>query len=337
MIRSVTSHDNSMPRHPVLTRRAPAFACALVLTTAACGGGSVAEIIDAGTGHDAARSPDATTPSDASTGRSFVSNTPSATVSYVGAAPSLVLVSSNLRQDPSAVGVFQQWLGEIKNTGTTTACLVEIVASFESSAGAPLALFDTFADAESYMGSGSPLSTPCIAPGEIGSVYDNAFVTAEVSIADIGKIAVQITHLEPRDLVLAPHAPLVTSHVAPVFSGFGVTGTFTGRGGTIHNISLDAYVHDATGLVTDWLFAADLDPLAPGQVVAFTTVSTPTSFSEYRQYTDFTDGAQSVRAFADRSPAAAPDPAIAGPAAARRQHREAVAARAARAAPPALR
>jgi len=67
-------------------------------------------------------------------------------------------------------------------------------------------------------------------------------------------------------------------------------------------------------------------------VFAFTTISTPTSFSEYRQYTDFIDGAQLVSALAAPSPSA-PDPAIAALETARRQHREAVAARGARAAP----
>jgi hypothetical protein len=290
---------------------------------------------DASTSHDAATPrPDASPAPDGGPGpgTGIVSNTPGATVVDVGnpATPNAVLLSSNLLQRPSGGQIFQEWLGEVKNTGSTVICQVSANVIFRDASGIQLASFFTFADGDPYMVSGLTLSIGCIAPGQIGSMYDNGFVAAMVELGRVSRIEVSFSVHEYPDAVPAPHAPLVTSHQAMVFgTEFGVVGTFTGVGGPIYNIGLDVYPRTATGLVVAQLFATDLDTLEPGAAFSFMTIGTPTAFTAYRQFVEFIDGPRPAARVTDT-----PGPAASAAAdldARRRDHRRAVRDRLARA------
>jgi hypothetical protein len=267
-------------------------ACALAAVgLPACGGEERDVPADASGGRDAAM-PDA--PPGPGPGSGFVSNTPGATVVDVGvpAMPNLVLLSSNLLQEPTGGRFFQEWIGEVKNVGSSVVCGVEVTASMRNAAGQQLAVFDSFADAAPYQISDLPLTIGCLAPGDTGTVYDNGFVPTAVEVGDVRRIEIAISALGGGGAFPAPHTPIVSSHVAPVFTGFGVTGTLTGNGGPIYNIGLDIFPRDATGLVFGWLIAVDLETLPPGGTFAFTTTSVPTSFSAYRVFPDFIDGSK---------------------------------------------
>lgn len=263
-----------------------------------------------------------------------MSNTPGATVVDAGnpATPTLTLLSSNLLQDPSGSQVFQQWLGEVKNNGTALVCLLRVDVTFQRADGLPLASFTSFASADPYMFGTSSLTMPCLQPGQIGSFYDNGFVGAAIPLSAVTTIAVRFSPNEFPGAVPAPHAPLVTSHVTPVFDGFGVTGTLTGQVGPIYNIGLEIYPRDTAGLVLGQLFATDLDTLQPGATFPFTTLSVPTDFTQYRSFADFIDGpAPGVQGIAAQPPRSALESAAATIDAARREQRAAIQARARRA------
>ena len=225
------------------------------------------------------------------------SNTPNATAVDVGApaTPTINLVSSNLVQDPSAGRIFQQWVGEIRNVGSTTICQVLAHVRFEDASGAQLAVFDAFSSAEPHMVSGVSLSIGCIRPGEIATLYSNEFVDSAVPLSSVTRIAVAFTSTSGIGAVPAPHAPLITSHVEPRFGGFIVAGSLTGRVGAIYNIGIDVYPRATSGLAFDWLFTSALGTLEPGATVPFSTISTSSSFTEYRVYVHFIDGRKPLR------------------------------------------
>lgn len=279
--------------------------------------------------------PDAAVPPDApAPPGSFVSNTPGATLVDAGtpAMPTLALLSSNLLQEPSGSQVFQQWFGEVKNNSSTLLCFLSIDVSFQRAGGSQLASFTSFASAAPYVLGTSTLTMPCIPPGEIGSFYDNGFAAVEIALADVTTIAVKFHPNEFPGAVPAPNAPLVSSHVTQVFSGFGVTGTLTGNSGPIYNIELDMYPRDASGLVLGQLSAVDLDTLQPGATFPFTTVSVSSDFTQYRQFADFIEGPKpAVQRTGTRPPRSALEDAAAAIDAVRREQRAAIQTRAARA------
>ena len=314
-----------------LTRVVMFMLCSSWLAGSACGNSPMSS---SGPGIDAAVTPDgrtadAGTRPDAGSGAGFVSNTPGAIVVDVGnpATPNAVLLSSNVLQEPSGGEIFQQWLAEVKNTGSTVICQVSVNVSFQDASGTQIASFFTFADADPYALTGLSLSVGCLAPGQIGGLYDNGFVATAAQLSAVTRIEVGFSVHEYPSVAPALHAPLVTSHAATLFgTEFGVVGTLTGVGGPIYNIGLDAYPRAASGLVLAQLFATDLDTLAPGATFSFTTISTPSAFTEYRQFVEFIDGPK---------PAAVPEPALARAAteidAVRREHRRAIRDRVARA------
>ena len=315
-----------------------AIACAIALLGAPGCGGDAGSMPDRPHLPDAGRPPpppDGSLPPDAPAHPgSFVSNTPGAAVVDVGtpATPGLVLISSNLLQEPSGSQFFQQWFGEIQNNGSELICLLRIDVQFQRTGGGQLASFTTFASAAPYMLGSSALSMPCIPPGQIGSFYDNAFAGAEISLADVTTIAIKLSPNVYPGAIPAPHAPIVSSHVTPVFSGFGVTGTLTGNSGPIYNILLEIYPRDTRGLVLGQLFAVDLDTLQPGATFPFTTLSVPSDFTQYRQFADFIDGpAPAAQAIRVRSPRSALEDAAATLDGVRRDQRAAIQARARRA------
>jgi hypothetical protein len=166
------------------------------------------------------------------------------------------------------------------------------------------------------------LSIGCIAPGQIGTFYTNAFAAAAIPLASVTTIAVKFGLQEYPGVAPHPHAPSISTRVMPVFtSSFVVAGTLTGVSGPIYGIGYDAFPRSPSGLVIDNLFATKIDTLPPGGSFTFTTISTATSFTDYRQFVEFIDGAQpSVVGAA--SPSSALEGAAAEIEARRRQQRQ---------------
>lgn len=219
----------------------------------------------------------------------FLSNTRNAIVVDVGtpATPTIKLIRSNLLQERLVEQVFQQWLGEIRNDGATTICQVHAEVRFENASSEQLAVFEPHTSASPHIKPGGSRSIACIPPGQIGSLYDNGFVTSAVTLSEVTQIAVAFTFTSDSDAVPAPQAPLITSYVE---SGFRVEGTLTGREGAIHGILLEFYPLNARGLVVDWLIDLHLDTLEPGARVSFSSLSALSPFTEYRSYVQFGDG-----------------------------------------------
>ena len=326
----------------------------LLLATTACGSGASAVTSDAPTAlptqdaptalptqdaqttpHDASTQDAPTTPHDASTqdapvDSTYVSNTPGAAVVDTGspATPELVLLSSNVLQEPSGNRVFQTWFAEVKNIGTATRCFVQIDASFHAADGTQIAAFNGYADAEPYANQPTHSTDPCLAPGEIGVFWDNGFVAAAAPLASATQLAIQFSHKEFGSTP-APNKPAVDSQITNGLGGFALTGTITGRTSPIYYLFVNFYPKDARGLVFDIMFADHSETLNPGDVFPFTTLGTPTAFSQYRTYVfNFSTGTKPVAALSPAASATAPS-AHDRLAAMRQQHRQATRARAA--------
>lgn len=270
-----------------------AVACSiLTLECAACGpdpgggggGGSGAQV-DAGVVADAR-------PPDAGMASQFVSNTPSAIVVDIGAPPTpeVKLISSNLLQKPSGTQVFQQWFGEIQNTGSTTICLVSIDVSFRDQSRAQVAVFHTFADGEPYKSSTSSLVFPCISPGQVGSLYDNAFIASAAPLESVTTIEVDVDSLMSNGAMLASSKPSLASQIQTSGTQNAISGTLTGRSEPIYAIRVSAYPRQPSGLVLGYLSDIALDTLQPDAVFPFTTDSIESSFTDYRIFVDFING-----------------------------------------------
>lgn len=245
-----------------------------------------------GTSPDAGTAPDAGGTDGGGTGSGFVSNTPGATVVDIGQPPrpGAVLISSNVLQEPSRGQVFQQWIGEVKNIGSTLLCFVHIDVALQDTAGATVATFSAFAYGAPYMVSGLTVSVPCIAPGQIGSLYDNGFVASSADLTRVTRIAVRFSDTSGGGVVPAPHAPQISSHVEMSPGESEVAGTLTGVGGPVYAIAITAFPRDPSGLSIAYLFGAALDTLQPGAVVPFHTIGAAVGFTDYRQFVDFIDG-----------------------------------------------
>jgi hypothetical protein len=300
---------------------------AVALGIAGCGGSEREATADASPGRDASRAdaamPDAPVPDapapDAPApdappgpGPGFVSNTPNATVVDVGipATPNLVLISSNLLQEPSGSQFFQQWAAEVRNAGSTTVCGLLADVSFRNESGGQLAVFEPFTSTAPYQLSGLSVTINCLAPGDIGTFFDNGFAPALVDLGAVTRIEIAIISLGAGSAIPAPHAPIVASHVEPVFDGFGIAGTLTGNVGPIHTILIDGFPRDANGLVLGWLFDSDGEQLDPGEVVPFSTLDVSTSFSLHRVFTQFIDGPELAPGGGARTLATAGDSAV---------------------------
>lgn len=236
---------------------------------------------------------DAADASSPPTPPSFVSNTPGAVVVDVGTppTPNLVLLSSNFVQSQSGTQVFQEWFGEVQNVGTTTVCQVSVDLSYAGASGVVVAPNRTYADADPYVMTGSALIMPCIAPGKIGSFYQNGFAPTMASTSAITSIDVSFHPATYPGTSPAVDAPLVSAKTAPIVGGYGITGTLTGEVDTVHNIGIRAYPRDPTGLVLKQLTGTDLGTLAPGATYSFSTASISTAFTQYRLYVDYLAGA----------------------------------------------
>jgi hypothetical protein len=274
----------------------PSALCALLLGSG-CDGP-----MNAGGGGGGGMFPDAMVPADARTsppdgvggGSGFVSNTPGATVVDIGqpATPNAVLISSNLLQSPSGSQVFQEWLGEFKNTGSTLLCQVQLQVTLQDASGATLATFSPFAYGAPYMAGGLTVSIPCVEPGQIASFYDNGFVPSAVDLPRVSRITVDFSSTGGSGVIPAPHAPQLGSHVDMSLGEYDVAGSMTGVGGPVYAISLTAFPRTPSGLAIAYLFHAQVSTLQPGVVQLFNTIGTTATFADYRLFVDFIDGAQ---------------------------------------------
>jgi hypothetical protein len=257
---------------------------------------SVVDASDSGTIVTDAGAQDSATTPDAATG-GFVSNMPGATLVDVTSPPAgdLILVSSNFLQEPSGSQFYEEWLGEVRNVGTAVACLIRVDVSFKNAAGNEVAKLHPYVDGQPYAYANGKTTMACIAPGETGSFWTNAFAPGTVSLGDVRKIEVKFGPHVYSNNGLHPHTPIIVSHPqsVPGNNAFGVGGTITGVGGAIYNIGVDIFPRDAQGLVIGHLWAGDLHTLNPGVAFPFTTgIGVATSFAEYRQFPDFIDGAE---------------------------------------------
>jgi hypothetical protein len=254
--------------------------------------------------HDAGPpAPDAPVP-DAAPGNPpppviVASNTPNATFVDVGSPPStqLVLVNSNLVQEPSGTQVLQKWFGEVKNVGSTPACFAQIDIRFLAASGTQFAAFEAFADAEPWS-AGISVTIACIPAGQSGVLWSADLVAASVPLSSVAKVSFVLEHSEAGAPTPAPNTPAVVSQTTSVFGGIGVTGTITGRTSPIYDTGLDLFPRDTSGLLFDILFATDLDTLRPGDVFPFTTFSATDTFSQYRVFASFIDGVRPPTAIA---------------------------------------
>jgi hypothetical protein len=291
-------HEDYMP--PIVSlRTAAGLLCLLPLVVTGCGssassGGDDNDSPDAAGADSAGEEIDGATSPDAGSPPSFVSNVPGATVVSVGnpPMPDLVLLSLNFLQTPSGSQYFQEWFGELENVGSSAICFPQIAVAYEGPSGATLlTMNNSYADAASYTSTGATLPVPCIPPGEIGSFYQNNIADAAGSTSGVTTLAVTFASLTDADAVPDPNAPILTSTVESTSLGYEVSGTIAESTGTISNIGYRAYPRDATGLVMGHLQATDLGVITPSTPFSFTSEGLDTPFTQYREYTDYIEGA----------------------------------------------
>ena len=169
-------------------------------------------------------------------------------------------------------------------------CQVSLNLTYEGASGAIATPSTVYASADPYVWTGSAPIMPCIAPGEVGSFYTNAFAATNADLSAITLIQVAFHPNTYPGTSLAADAPLVTSTPAPIVGAYGLTGTFTGEVDTVNNIGLDAYPRDATGLVLGQITADDLGTLTAGATYSFSTDTVSTPFTQYRQFVDYITG-----------------------------------------------
>lgn len=258
------------------------------------GGSSSSSSGGAPSGSDAgvsdAASPDA--PAESSAPPPFVSNLPGATVvPGAGSATGLVLVSLNFLQQPSSGMVYQQWLGEVQNVGTSIACTVALDLVLRDAGGNVVVQpSTTYVDAAPYTQQGYPLTAACIAPGTVGSFYQNGFASTMADAASVASIGVKLTPSTLTGYVPDPDAPLITAQPVPYLGAYALKGTLTGQGASINNIGLHVYPRDPLGLVTGQITANDLGTLDPATTFAFTTDTVTEAFTDYRAFTSYSKG-----------------------------------------------
>ena len=218
---------------------------------------------------------------------SFVSNTPSAQVNETttGDASDLVLVNSNLLDEPSGGQYFQRWLGEVFNKGTEPVCQARIDIEFLAG-GSSVASFFTFADSVAYESSTPGLVMQCIEPGASGFFYSNAFSSSALQPSSITTVNVEISGSIHDNVSPSSCAPQLESAnvVEPYGAGMGywaVQGTIRGAGATINGISVDVYPKDAQGLVIDKLSDINSGSLAVGSTWDFDTTAAEAAFVDY--------------------------------------------------------
>jgi len=223
----------------------------------------------------------------------FVSDLPGAMVVDVGTPPTpdLVLISLNFLQQPSGGMIYQQWLGEVENVGTSVVCTVSVDLTFKDAGGnVDVQPRTSYVDAAPYTLQGSTLTSACLGAGSIGSFYVNGFANTMADASTVKTIEAKFGPSSLAGLAPDPNAPLVTAMPVPYIGAYALQGTLTGENGTINNVSLHVYPRDATGLVLGQITATDLNDLTPGSTFSFTTDTVTQSFTEYRAYASYIEG-----------------------------------------------
>lgn len=235
----------------------------------------------------------------------FVSNPPGA--KYVNtepsAAPGLILVSSNFIERASGGQYFQEWFGELRNTGPTTYCYPRVYVSL-TDGSVEKATFSPFADAAPYVigGSTSTSSAPCLAPGARAGLHTNNLVSVPADPSSIKSVEVAFAYLEPSGAVAPdPSAPGIESvKVNSSTYGYTVTGTLRARA-TINNIGVDVYPV-LFGYVYDNLPDTNLGEIVKGATWDFEAAYADRSFTDYMVFVGYIRG--SATAFAPPSSSA---------------------------------
>lgn len=234
-----------------------------------------------------------TSGSESSTGEPLpadpISNTPNATIDPVQSDGGIRILSSNLRQHPSAGIYFQEWFAEVENVGTDTYCFINVAVTMTDANAVEQGSFYAYADTPPYDDvEGADLSTSCLAPGDRGAMYSNAFVEVPAAIDDI----VAIT-LEWDDGVLTPaavpHPATPTLVSANVFESW-IEGELRADAGPIYNIVVHFFVRDESGLIVDRVDANHLDPLFDGGSWDFETSAAEGSIDSYLYFVQFIPG-----------------------------------------------
>lgn len=262
-----------------------------------------------------------------------VSNSPLATITvtpFSTTAEDLYLISSNFVVSPSGGEYFEQWWAVVGNAGIKTLCHIEAEVDFKIG-GVLAAEHYGFADADRYQ-AGIDMPIACIAPGEIGVVYDNGFVATAVAVDSITAIEVILEGQDYGTTVPHPLAPEVIS--GEVFEPYGTgTGFWAVRGavyngaGTIYNIGMSVYPMTSQSLAFDWLLDHHLETFSLGSTWNYETTATDIqSYVDYAQYIDFLPGSGGSSRLVF-PPTPAPAPAAVSPVSelesTRRAHRQA--------------
>lgn len=242
----------------------------------------------------------------------FASNTPGAQVTQdaQGAAEGLVVTSSRLVDEPSGNEYYQQWTGLMRNQGSQLICFPQVEAQFSGSGGTPIASHMTFASAPPYKVGSSSLTTPCLAPGEIGGFYANGFAPTPLDLNAITSITFTFDALAlSGGEVPHPSAPTVSGLTLVESFGAGsgywaATGSLAATA-TIYNIAVEVFPVWADGLVPDRLSDVHLDTLFSASSWAFetSTYEGEMATGALHAYVDFIEGMAQI------SPPVAPDSA----------------------------
>lgn len=227
----------------------------------------------------------------------FRSNPPGIVVQQSTDVSGLVLLSSNLTQEPSGSGGFQQWFGEVLNQGARTVCFPQVTITFRLEGGALAIEFLSYADAPPYRG-GSALTLPCLAPNGRGGFYSNELGDS-IAIGSIRTATAQLTALEGT-YIPHPAAPELVSATAGPHSEIGntwwaVSGELRATS-TIHNIGISVYPRSATtGLLLDRLTDTHLDNLFGGLSWFYETIGHDGErYTDFLRFVDFIEGPKTL-------------------------------------------
>ncbi|MBI5537800.1 MAG: hypothetical protein HY898_34060 [Deltaproteobacteria bacterium] len=207
-----------------------------------------------------------------------------------GDAQDVVLVSSNFLQKPSGGQYYQEWIGEVKNTGTKLLCHIQATVSLQTGTGQELAKLDGFANAPPYYSGTGSLMTPCAGPGVSGGLYSNNFGPSEVPLANVAKIVVTLGASVYPNMTPATAAPTIAAQPAEVYgtgSGYWALKGKATATQSISNLSLKTFPYGPTGLLTGQLGATNLNGMAAGSSWDFESTAVQTKFTQWMVFADF--------------------------------------------------
>lgn len=216
-------------------------------------------------------------------------NTPDAELStthFDVGSEGLFLVSSNLTTKPSLDQWFEEWYAVIGNDGPSTLCYVQAEVDFLSG-GVIVAEHYSYAGGAPFESSDSTTggAIPCIAPGEEGIIYSNAFATSNLGLSSVDSIEVILVG---SDYNATPHA-MAPTYTPMATADWTVSGVATAVA-NVYNLAIDVYAYDEAGFVYDRQTAYHLDPLYAGGTWEFETYAFDQEVVEFQSYIDFLPG-----------------------------------------------